>query len=200
MEAAEKKRLPAFEKFIDGLRAIWSAETDTERRMVRAKTILEGFVADPIVQAHSKSWPSTETPRSNLLLYEDGDYGFVINAVVRDAGRVGSVHDHAHAWVLYGVTDGTESLERYDRIDDGSKPGYAEVKLTSDTPGTAGKVDLVPPYAIHREKGGPTRSVAVIIRSERLVGRVLQHQYDPEKRTVTEGSGPAQRPFDLLVS
>lgn len=199
MESATKKMLPRFAQFIGDLRAAWAAESQTEQRMLRMKPLLEAFVTDPLIQAHSKNWPSTESPRSNLLLYEDPDYGFVINAVVRDAGRAGGVHDHAQAWVLYGVADGRESLERYDRLDDGSRPGYAELKLTSDTPGTPGKVDLVPPYAIHREKGGPTRSVAVIIRSERLVGRVLQHQYDPERRTVKEGSGPAQRPYELLA-
>src|SRR6516162_1419531 len=72
----------------------------------------------------------------NLLLYVDPDHHFVINAVVRAPGRTGSVHDHADAWVLYGVLDGSESLERYERIDDGSRPGYAEVRLASVTTGT----------------------------------------------------------------
>jgi len=40
--------------------------------------------------------------RKNLLLYVDDEYGFAINAVGR-AGPQGSVHDHAHPWVLYGV-------------------------------------------------------------------------------------------------
>ena len=30
----------------------------------------------------------------------------------------GGVHDHAHAWVLYGVLDGKEFLERFERLDD----------------------------------------------------------------------------------
>jgi hypothetical protein len=40
-------------------------------------------------------------------------------------------------------------LERYDRIDDGSRPGYAGVRLASVTGAAQGKVDLVPPHAIH---------------------------------------------------
>ncbi len=48
----------------------------------------------------------------NLLLYEDPDYGFVVNAVVRTPEREGRVHDHAHAWTVYGVLDGMERLER----------------------------------------------------------------------------------------
>ena len=150
-------RLPVFEKFIGDLRAVWSAETDDARRMDKARPLVEAFVKDPDLKAHSAQWPSTEG-RKNLLLYVDPTYNFVVNAVVRMPGRTGSVHDHANAWVLYGVLDGTERLERYDRVLDGSRPGHAEVRLTSVTTGTQGKVDLVPPHAIHAEQGGPTRS------------------------------------------
>jgi predicted metal-dependent enzyme (double-stranded beta helix superfamily) len=192
-------RLPVFEKFIGDLRAVWSAETDDARRMDKARPLVEAFVKDPDLKAHSAQWPSTEG-RKNLLLYVDPTYNFVVNAVVRMPGRTGSVHDHANAWVLYGVLDGTERLERYDRVDDGSRPGHAEVRLTSVTTGTQGKVDLVPPHAIHAEQGGPTRSVAIIVRSQRLgEGTVLQHMYDPKTSTVVEQYGPTQIPYDLLA-
>jgi len=192
-------RLPVFEKFIGDLRAVWSAETDDARRMDKARPLVEAFVKDPDLKAHSAQWPSTEG-RKNLLLYVDPAYDFVVNAVVRVPGRTGSVHDHANAWVLYGVLDGTESLESYDRVDDGSRPGHAEVRLTSVTTGTQGKVDLVPPHAIHAEQGGPTRSVAIIVRSQRLgEGTVLQHMYDPQAKTVVERYGPTQIPYDLLA-
>jgi hypothetical protein len=101
--------------------------------------------------------------------------------------------------VLYGVLDGSEKLERYDRMDDGNRPGHAELRLSSVTTGTQGKVDLVPPHAIHAEQGGPTRSVAIIVRSQRLgAGTVLQHTYDPKANTVIERYGPTQVPFELV--
>ena len=192
-------RLPAFDKFINDLRAVWAAEIDNRRRMENAKPLVEQLVKDPSLKAHSANWPSTEG-RKNLLLYVDPEHGFVVNAVVREPGRTGSVHDHADAWVLYGVLDGSESLERYDRIDDGSQPGYAEVRLSSVTTGTQGKVDLVPPHAIHAEQGGPTRSVAIIVRSQRLgEGTVLQHTYDPSAKTVVERYGPTQISYELVA-
>src|SRR6266704_3222094 len=187
-------RLPVLDKFISELRAIWAAESENGRRMERARLALESFVMEPSLKAHSANWPSTEGYK-NLLLYVDPDHRFVINAVVRMPGRTGSVHDHADAWVLYGVLDGSESLERYERVDDGSRPGYAEVRLASVTTGTQGKVDLVAPGAIHAEQGGPTRSVAIIVRSQRLgEGTVLQHTYDPKAKTVIERYGPTQVP------
>jgi predicted metal-dependent enzyme (double-stranded beta helix superfamily) len=192
-------RLPVLEKFIGDLRAIWSGEADNQRRMEKAKPLLEQLVKDEGLKAHSATWPSTEGYK-NLLLYVDPDHHFAINAVVRAPGRTGSVHDHADAWVLYGVLDGSESLERYERVDDRSRPGYAEVRLASVTTGTQGKVDLVPPGAIHAEQGGPTRSVAIIVRSQRLgQGTVLQHTYDPKAKTVIERYGPTQVPYELVA-
>src|SRR6202167_5062555 len=183
-------RLPVFDKFIADLRAVWAADEDDGRRMAKAKPLLEKLVMDPTLKTHSASWPSTEG-RKNLLLYVDPDYAFVVNGVVRMPGRTGSVHDHADAWVLYGVLDGSESLERFERIDDGSRPGHAEVRLASVTTGTQGKVDPLPPHAIPAEQGGPTRSVAIIVRSQRLgEGTVLQHMYDPKSNTVVEQYGP----------
>lgn len=191
-------RLPVFDTFIGDLRALWSTESDDQRRMEKAKPLLERLVKDPMLKAHSANWPSTEG-RKNLLFYVDPDFHFVINGVVRVPGRTGSVHDHADAWVLYGVLDGTESLERFDRVDDGSRPGYAEVKLSSVTTGSQGKVDLVPPRAIHAEQGGPTRSVAVIVRSEKLgEGTVLQHLYDRKANTIVDQYGPTQIPYELV--
>jgi predicted metal-dependent enzyme (double-stranded beta helix superfamily) len=191
--------LPVFEEFVAQLRAIWEAERDNQGRMEKAKPLLEQLVKDPGLKAHSASWPSTEGYK-NLLLYVDPQHHLAINAVVRMPGRVGGVHDHADAWVLYGVLDGSESLERYERIDGGSRAGYAELRLVSTTTGTQGKVDLVPPHAIHAEQGGPTRSVAIIVRSQRLgEGTVLQRTYDPKENTVIERFGPTQVPYELVA-
>lgn len=191
-----RERLPVFQAFIDGLRAAFAEGPDTEAAMVKAKALLEKLVREPEMVAHSKDWPSTEGHK-NLLLYEDPDYGFAINAVVRTPNRKGGIHDHAHAWTAYGVMDGVERLERYARLDDGSKEGHAEIELESVTEGIPGTVDLVPPYAIHSEKGGPGRSVAVIVRSERLEGRVTQGRYDPVAMTTRQGNGPTQVPFEI---
>jgi hypothetical protein len=65
----------------------WSAKTDAARRMDKAKSLVEAFVKDPDLKAHSAQWPSTEG-RKNLLLYVDPAYDFVVNAVVRVPGRI----------------------------------------------------------------------------------------------------------------
>ena len=197
--ATAKPRLPVFDKFIRDLRAIWAALPDDESRMTRAKTLMEqDILANEDLRAHAERWPSTEG-RKNLLFYQDPDYGFVINGVVREPNRTGGAHDHADAWVLYGLLDGTETLERFERIDDRSRDGYAEIRLTGATEGRPGKADLVPPYDIHAEQGGPRRSVAVILRSAVLVGRVLQGRYNRDTGACSTGPGPEQIPYDVTT-
>jgi predicted metal-dependent enzyme (double-stranded beta helix superfamily) len=190
------KRLPVFEKFIQDLRAAWAELSDTEARMKKCHKLLEQLVRDPTLREASKSWPSTEG-RKNLLFYQDPDYGFAINGVVRVPGRKGSIHDHAHSWTAYGLVEGTERLERYRRIDDGTKEGYAKLELESVTEGKPGKVDLVPPFDAHAEQGGPTRSVAIILRSERVAGKVLQGSYNMESNTVRRIDGPTNIPYEI---
>ena len=194
---SDTKQLPVFEKFIQDLRAAWAEVLDMEVRMKKGQQLLEALVKDEGLRQASKSWPSTEG-RKNLLFYEDPDYGFAVNGVVRIPGRKGSIHDHAHAWTAYGLLDGTESLERFRRIDDRSQEGHAEVELESITQGTPGKVDLVPPFDIHAEQGGPTRSVAIILRSERVAGKVPQGSYSMEGNLYRQIEGPTNIPYSIM--
>lgn len=191
----DSNRHPALQKFIGQCRDIWASGSDAGECMEKALPHLEEITSDASLQKLSEEWPSTEG-RKNLLLYVDEDYGFAINAVVRVPGRTGSVHDHGHVWVAYGVLTGTESLERYERIDDRSRDGFAKLRLTGVGDGKPGKVDLVPPFDIHSEKGGPTRSTAIILRSGKL-GEVIQRQYDMETGAIKPGPGPTQIPFEL---
>jgi hypothetical protein len=73
---------------------------------------------------HCKTWPSTEGHK-NLLLYEDSDDDFVVNAIVRTPSRASRIHDHAHAWTAYGFVDGIERLERSRRLDAAKRADYA---------------------------------------------------------------------------
>ena len=73
--------------------------------------------------------------------------------------------------------------------------------LSADLKILADRFDLVPPRAIHAEQGGPTRSVAVIVRSQKLgEGTVLQHRYDRDANTVVEQYGPTQIPYEISSS
>ena len=186
--------LPSFRNFVSELRHIWETHDDDEARMQAARKPMQALLADPDLQEHSNDWPTTEG-RKNLLFYEDPDHGFVINGVVREPGRRGGVHDHDHAWVLYGVLLGEECLERYERVSE--EAGVVHIRKVSSRTGRPGTTDIVPPYDLHAEQRGPARSVAMILRSTRVAGKVLQGSYNAETGEYRKVEGPEQIPYEL---
>lgn len=196
----------AAKRFIAAIRQLHTDEPDVDRRWEKMGSLLSELLADGSVKAQSEKWPDCDqgglTPpeggqrAQNLLLYEDPDHGFVINGLVKAPGTRTSIHDHAHNWTLYGVLDGRETIERYERLDDGSKPDYAEVRKTENAEVGPGKIDLVRPWQIHAEESGEDRTVAIIVRAEKP-GTFLQGRYDPETCKYWQGYGPTQIPFEF---
>ncbi|MBI2538291.1 MAG: hypothetical protein HYY83_08130 [Deltaproteobacteria bacterium] len=188
----------AFSRFIASARRLFAEEKEAEKRWEKLKPLLRELLADPAVREQSKSWPecSHKERADNLLFYQDPDFGFVVNGLTKNPHTRTQIHDHAHNWTLYGVLDGTETVERYQRLDDGAKPDYAEVRQTSKLRVKPGDVDLVPPYQIHAEESGEVRTVAIIVRAEKA-GGFLQGRYDPAAKKYWQGYGPRQIPYRL---
>jgi len=199
----ETKNQNALDRFINKTRDLFASEPDADKRWNALSQILEELLADPEVIEASKEWPDCtflDGRPENLLFYEDPIYKFAVNGLIKGAARQGqrtNIHDHAHTYTLYGVLSGHERVERYERIDDGSKPNYAEIRKTTDTLVGAGKIDLVKPYEIHAELTVGERTVAVIIRSEK-VGGFNQGRYHLETNEYLETLGPRQTPVEML--
>jgi predicted metal-dependent enzyme (double-stranded beta helix superfamily) len=189
----------AVTKFIAAARQLCAEEPDPATRWQKMTPLLQDLLAEPSVREQSKYWPDcsqTGERAENLLFYEDPDYKFVINGLIKAPHSRTQIHDHAHNWTLYGVLDGTETIERYERVDDRSKSDYAELRKSVNVKVGAGKIDLVPPYEIHAEESGDDRTVAIIIRAEKA-GGFLQGRYDPATNKYWQGYGPKQLPYEL---
>jgi predicted metal-dependent enzyme (double-stranded beta helix superfamily) len=190
--------MSALKKFIESARRLHAEENDPAKRWEKMTPLLQELLADPSIREQSKSWPTcSQADRAqNLLFYEDPNYQFVINGLIKAPKSRTQIHDHAHNWTLYGVLDGNETIERYERIDDGTKPDYAEIRKTVDVKVGPGKIDLVSPYEIHAEESGDERIVAIIVRAEKA-GSFLQGRYDPGTKKYWQGFGPEQIPYEL---
>jgi predicted metal-dependent enzyme (double-stranded beta helix superfamily) len=188
----------ALQKFIEAARKLHAEENDPAKRWEKMTPLLRELLADSSIREQSKSWPTcSQADRAqNLLFYEDPEYRFVINGLIKAPKSRTQIHDHAHNWTLYGVLDGDETIERYERIDDGTKSDYADIRKTVDVKVGPGKIDLVPPYEIHAEESGEERTVAIIVRAERA-GGFLQGRYDPATKKYWQGYGPEQIPYEL---
>jgi predicted metal-dependent enzyme (double-stranded beta helix superfamily) len=191
--------MSAVSKFIAAARQLHANEPDPSQRWHGMIPLLQELLADPAVREQSQTWPdcSQGSERAeNLLFYEDPDYNFVINGLIKAPHTRTQIHDHAHNWTLYGVLEGNENIERYERLDDRSKPDYAEIRNSLNVKVGPGKIDLVPPYEIHAEESGSERTVAIIVRAEKA-GGFLQGRYDPVTKKYWQGYGPKQIPYAL---
>jgi len=188
----------ALSRFIASARHLWVEEPEAEKRWDRLVPLLRALLADPELRARSREWPARgpDDPPENLLFYQDPDFGFVVNGLVKAPHTRTPIHDHAHNWTLYGVLDGSETIERYERKDDGSEPDHAELRQTGHFRVRPGDVDLVRPGQIHAEESGGERTVAIIVRAEKP-GGFLQGRYDPAGRKYSQGYGPKQVPYNL---
>jgi predicted metal-dependent enzyme (double-stranded beta helix superfamily) len=189
--------MSALQKFIESARKLHAEENNLAKRWQKMTPLLKELLTDRSIGEQSKSWPTcSQADRAqNLLFYEDPNYHFVINGLIKAPKSRTQIHDHAHNWTLYGVLDGNETIERYERIDDGTKPDYAEIRKTVDVKVGPGKIDLVPPYEIHAEESGDERTVAIIVRAEKA-GSFLQGRYDPASKKYWQGYGPEQIPYE----
>ena len=193
---ARKKMLPAAEAFVAGLRAAFAQGLDGDARWQRCRELLQELVRDPELQRHAEDWPVTGfdgNKVSNLLFYEDPDYGFVMNALIKNPGGSALVHDHGPAWTIYGLVAGTERIVRFaaNERDDGK---FDITERRSDDCGP-GDVDIVPPEEIHSEYAGDEKSIAVIVRSQRS-GTFEQFRYLEDGSQVVI-RGPDQQPYEL---
>lgn len=186
------------DQVVDAVRGVYGGGSDEPARWGRIGEVLGAALADPELRAAAGGWPTSHDRANrrytNLLFYEDPDFGFVVNGLVKDETGRTPIHDHGHAWVAYGLLAGTETILRY------RDPAGSAADGGGDPDGrftlAAGQVDLVPPWTFHAEQAETERTVAVMVRSAR-VGKFAHRRFDPDTGRVYDHPGPRQIPYEL---
>ena len=190
--------LPAAETFVNRVRALFEGGGDEPKIWSTACEYLRDLLDDEDLKKHAETWPdslSVEGKPGNLLFYEDPDYGFVLNALVKAPGLKTSVHDHGRSWTLYGVLEGGETVTRFDRIDDGLQVSeMADIRK-------AGSHEVVPGYIDFVPRGKSTKKQQRSAndwfhRSQSALRHVRPEQINPDTGTV-DHDGPVQIPYEL---
>jgi predicted metal-dependent enzyme (double-stranded beta helix superfamily) len=118
------------------------------------------------------------------LLHEEADHTLAIMAAAWLPGRGAPPHNHG-TWAVVAGVDGEEENTFWKRVDDGSRPGYAEIVRQGVRTFGPGEVVSFLPDSIHSvHNGGERVTVSLHIYGKHLnyTGR---SQFDPEKRTET---------------
>ena len=123
-------------------------------------------------------------PEDRNVIYRDEELGFLICAHNNTGAKKGYPHDHGSTWAIYGQAVGYTDMSEFDRLDNESKKGIAELKMVSEyrlTPGFAGMFGPRQIHAIHFVEGS---------RFIRITGtdlsRITTRKFDMVEGTVAE--------------
>jgi len=175
----------SIETFVEDAKRVLADANGDREKVVRELTPLVEQVLwdDGLFDEKYRAEPENDRPR--YIYHRDPDGSLQIYTVEFAQGMPTPVHDHV-TWGLIGTCGGQQHTTRYERVDDGSDPQKAELKLIEDTVLTRGAVyPLLPPNDIHRIEtvgDGPSYSLHVLGVELR---RQKRNIYDPETGEVT---------------
>lgn len=170
------------------LAAIITAEKESTRAISRTRPLLDEIISKKLVE--EKFLRPLKSRPAAYLVYKPPDRAFSIISMVWGAGQKFPIHDHL-SWGLIGVYQNRITEERYERLDDGSKEGYADVKQTGVTDFQEGQIleeglvfDEHHRDDIHRilnHTAKPAVSIHILASD---LGMKQRHQYDPNVKSV----------------
>ncbi len=116
------------------------------------------------------------------LLHEEPDHRLAVFAVAWLPGRGAGPHNHL-TWSVVAGVEGPETNTFWKRLDDGSRPGYAEIRRQGEKVFGPGDVVTLMPEAIHSVINATDR----VTVSLHTYGMHLNHtgrlEFDPETNT-----------------
>jgi predicted metal-dependent enzyme (double-stranded beta helix superfamily) len=182
---------------IEEVRAAFEAETTIDRILARTKQSLERFLANPasldqIKQSLARvldrkaipyGQPVDQEGYGSWRLYTDPTHHFCIRPTHQRSTTSRQPHDHGElGWAVYGILVGETVQQIYQRLDDGSEPGRAQLSPLPPIRQKAGEVIIIPVGAPHAIVAR-TENWSVVIRS-REMENLWRNWYDAEAGTV----------------
>ena len=139
----------SLQQYIDDLRLI-SSETGDEDEIFRRLGPLALRVAVNSDWLQSKHYECDQEQGFGVhLLHEEADHSLAVLAVTWLPGRGTPPHDHG-TWAVVAGIEGVEHNVRYRRIDDDTRPGYAELEVKKEFDADAGELICIRNGGIHK--------------------------------------------------
>ena len=181
------------EDFIQDLTDKLKRETDEEKILDQGSALLERLVRNPECIPPQYRVPATSGKRPNhgeYLLHRSPE-GLMITAVVWGPGDYIAPHDH-HTWGMIGVLENVLHETRYRRLDDGSRPDYAQLEKDRAAIAKAGEVSLLIPgvdeiHEIHNPDDHAT--VEIHVYGKNLAGLDRCRFYPETDKVIPFSSG-----------
>ena len=100
----------------------------------------------------------------------------------REKGTASSVHDHGPCWVVYGNYRNPTRMRRWRRLDDGRRPGYAELEMQKEFVNEPGQAAVFAVGDIHSIEFGDDTFFIRVTGGDVETKETLK--FDVEQKTV----------------
>jgi predicted metal-dependent enzyme (double-stranded beta helix superfamily) len=150
--------------------------SEVRKLAVRAAASKAEWLKDSMYEADSEQGFGVHA------LHEEPDHTLAVFAVSWLAHRGTAPHDHGTWAVVVGI-DGPEKNECWERVDDRSRPGYAELKKVGQKIFAADDVVAMPAGTIHGVWNESERVTVSLHIYGKHVNHTERSQFDPEMRT-----------------
>lgn len=184
----------AFKKFIEDMHVHCALGLPEVEHWEGVRPLLKKLISDDEIRNVSRGWERKKG--REYILHHDQEYDFFVGALVREPKHVATAHDHGPTWTVYGVLDGDEVTQIFERLDDGRQSGYAELRIKVRADAPMGTVDVVPPHIPHAENGNSPRSVAITVRTTKP-GSYDQIMFDLETGETGTSRGLELVPLEI---
>jgi len=171
-------------EFIDGVtRALASGQSDIDR--IRAVEPMLRMLLKNRFALEEKFRVPLSNSYAQYLVHKPVDDSFSIVSFVWLPGQKTPIHDHT-VWGLIGVYEGEEEEERFKRLDDKSRPDYAELRSLGCHVSRPGDVSYVCPpnndiHLVRNASSAPSLSIHIYGCN---IGDRERHLFDRETCTV----------------
>ena len=172
------------EQFVCDLRRISGEAPAAKEQLTRVKPLAQRLAASPDLRARLNRECDADQGFGFQVLHEEPDHTLAVAALSWLPGRGTPPHDHGTWGVVVGV-EGDEVNTFWQRVDDGSRSGYAELRRLSEKTFSPGDAIAITPEIIHSVRNDGARisvSLHVYGKNVNFTGR---SRFDPDRRTVT---------------
>jgi predicted metal-dependent enzyme (double-stranded beta helix superfamily) len=170
------------EQFVADLRRFARETSDEHRLLTHFGPLARRFARGTLWRSPRHYDPNPEQGFTAHLLHEEPDHALAVFAVNLLPGRGAPPHDHG-TWAIVVGVEGCEHNVFWERTDDRSRPGFAQLRRIGEQLLGPGEVAAMPGGTIHSLWNESARVTLSLHVYGRHVNFTQRSQYDAERNT-----------------
>jgi predicted metal-dependent enzyme (double-stranded beta helix superfamily) len=165
------------DRYVEDLTKITTETADQDQILARVGPLAQRFVADRSWLQPKHYQADEEQGFGVHLLHEEPDHSLAVLVLSWLPGRGTPPHDHG-TWAVVAGVEGVERNVRYNRVDDGSRPDYAELEIKHEFDAAAGELVCMKTGGIHKVTNQTDRITLSVHTYGRHINHTHRSQFD----------------------